>query len=551
MKINFKYLPLLVIIILASILRLYLITDYPAGLNADEASLGYNAYSLLETGKDEHGSWWPLAFRSFDDYKPPLYVYLVLPFIKFLGLTVFAVRLPSALLGIASIILIYFFSNELFPQKLKLRTGNWELGTGEIAGFLLAISPWHLHFSRGAWEVNIATFFLLLGLYAFLKALKQQTWYFLAGFSLVSTLYAYHSMRLIAPLLTLITLVLYWPEFTQTLPKSSRYLISTVIICSLISIPLVIQTFGGATGSRFSGVSIFADQGPLWQALEMRNQHPAGLITKILHNRYLSYSLRFTQNYLSHFSPRFIFLLGDEIARSKVPDIAQSYLFLFPFVFLGLLKLFHHWGRGEKLILSWLLLAPIPAALTFQSPHALRAQNMVIPLTIITALGVYFLLQQAKKVLPLVLTIFLLVSGYNLANYLHLYYDHYPQELPYAWQYGFEELATYLRPKLDQYDQIIISDRYDQPYILLAFFLKYDPAKLQNELIFSDRDNFGFSTGRAFGNFKFHRINWDKDSQNQNSLVVIADEPIPNNANMIHTIYYPNKQAAFRIYQTD
>ena len=48
----------------------------PASINWDEASLGYNAYSLLKTGKDEYGNPWPVALRSFNDYKPALYSYL-------------------------------------------------------------------------------------------------------------------------------------------------------------------------------------------------------------------------------------------------------------------------------------------------------------------------------------------------------------------------------------------------------------------------------------------------------------------------------------------
>lgn len=543
-----KYLPLLLIIVLASVLRLYAISDFPNGLNADEAALGYNAYSLLETGKDEHNNAWPLAFRSFDDYKPPLYVYLVLPFIKILGLTVFAVRLPSALLGIGTVILIFFLTNFLFP-KFDLKTKYLYLTPGDLSGFLLAISPWHLHFSRGAWEVNIATFFLLLGLYSFLKALKNPYWYFVTGLALVASLYAYHSMRIVAPLIGLTALYLYFPEFKKSLSSSLKPLLAALTLTFLLSLPLAYQTFAGGTTSRFSGVGLFADQGPLWQALEHRNQHPSGsLVARVLHNRYLSYSLRFTQNYLSHYSPRFLFINGDEIARSKVPGLGQSYLFLFPFVIIGLFYLFKNWSRGEKLILAWLLLAPLPAALTFQSPHALRAQNMVIPLSIIISLGIFAVLRYLKKYLLITLTVFLLVSSYNLVSYLHQYYDHYPKELPFAWQYGFKDLTTYLEPKIDQYDKIIISDRYDQPYILIAFFLQYPPEKLQQELVFSDRDNFGFSTGRSFGNFEFHHITED-DFQKSNTLVVTADESAPANTRLIHSINYPNEKPAFQIYE--
>src|SRR3989344_5696380 len=102
-----KHLPIILILILASVLRLVSLDKFLAGLNADEAAIGYNAWSLIQTGKDEHGESWPLVFRSFDDYKPPVYFYLVVPFVKIIGLNVWSVRLPSALLGIASVYLLY------------------------------------------------------------------------------------------------------------------------------------------------------------------------------------------------------------------------------------------------------------------------------------------------------------------------------------------------------------------------------------------------------------------------------------------------------------
>ncbi len=138
---------LILIILLAGLLRIPAIGEYPAGLNADEAAIGYNSYSLLQTGKDEYGNSWPLSFVSFGDYKPGLYFYMVMPFIAALGINEFAVRLPSALFGIGTVLLVYFLAKELFNQK----------GAALASALLLAITPWHIHFSRGSWETNAAT----------------------------------------------------------------------------------------------------------------------------------------------------------------------------------------------------------------------------------------------------------------------------------------------------------------------------------------------------------------------------------------------------------
>src|SRR5947208_1214803 len=101
------------VIVLAAILRLFALSDFPVGLNADEASLGYNAYSLLQTGKDEYGTSFPLQFKSFGDYKPGLYVYFAMPFIWLMGLNELAVTLPSAMLGIATVYLVYLLGKKI------------------------------------------------------------------------------------------------------------------------------------------------------------------------------------------------------------------------------------------------------------------------------------------------------------------------------------------------------------------------------------------------------------------------------------------------------
>src|SRR3989344_7895510 len=98
---------LLVILILATGLRLFWLDRAPFGALIDEAHFGYIAYSLLETGKDEHGVSWPLIFRGFGDQKLPAYAYVLLPFIQIFGLSVTSIRLPSVLAGSLSVLALY------------------------------------------------------------------------------------------------------------------------------------------------------------------------------------------------------------------------------------------------------------------------------------------------------------------------------------------------------------------------------------------------------------------------------------------------------------
>ena len=162
---------LLAILLLAAVLRLWNLGSIPPHLTPDEAALGYNAYSILKTGRDEHGQLLPIIFKSFGDYKPGLYVYLTAPFVAVFGLSEFAVRLPSALAGIFAVWFIYLIIKKLFTDHQSLAT---------IAAFLLAISPWHIHFSRGAWEINVSLTLTLAGVYFFIKSLKEQKYLILS-----------------------------------------------------------------------------------------------------------------------------------------------------------------------------------------------------------------------------------------------------------------------------------------------------------------------------------------------------------------------------------
>ncbi|KKT76332.1 MAG: hypothetical protein UW69_C0001G0028 [Microgenomates group bacterium GW2011_GWA2_44_7] len=156
------------IIVLALILRLGALDRYPAGFNADEANQGYSAYSLLQTGKDEWGETLPLSPRTFGDYKAPLYTYLTVPSIALFGLNVFATRLPAAILGTLTVLITYLLVISLFDHTAmsmpKLKEKVWLNGNviGLVAALLLAISPWHVQLSRGAFEANLPSFFIPL-----------------------------------------------------------------------------------------------------------------------------------------------------------------------------------------------------------------------------------------------------------------------------------------------------------------------------------------------------------------------------------------------------
>ncbi len=560
---NLKSLTLLIIILVASFLRLYRLGSYPA-LNADEAAIGYNAYSLIQTGKDEHSNAWPIHFQSFNDYKPGLYIYFVMPFVKLFGLNEWSVRLPNVILGVLSVLLLHYLIKELKigkPLQSKERSGSvgkielWKLEF--IAPALLAINPWHLHYSRGAWEVNTATFFILLGIYLFFKGLEKLVPLQLSALSFALSLYTYHSARIVSPLIVLGLVFIYRKELKVKL--------GNLLIAGLIGIvavtPLVKDFSRSDVISRATGVGLFADPGPIERTNEQRSEHKDYLSSsvRVFHNKLINYGLTFVNNWGQHYWGEFLFLTGDTIQRNRVPETGQLHLFEFLTLFLGIIFIIKTYSLSAKaytLILWWLLIAPTAAALTFQSPHALRAHNMVIPLTIISAIGSSFLITKLSyikhnlnvyKSFSIWHLVFAILFILNVTRYFHMYYKHMGKEYPFSSQYGVKELSDYVVKNGDRYKNVIITNNYDQPYILFLFYLKYPPQDFQKEHVLTPRDKYGFSTVNSFDKYIFKGIDWDVDKvKYPNSLIVGTDKEIPNEANIVDRIYGSNGNLYFK-----
>lgn len=242
--------------------------------------------------------------------------------------------------------------------------------------------------------------------------------------------------------------------------------------------------------------------------------------------------------------------------------MGESFLVLLPFFTLGILSLLKMDSQGKKFIFAWFLIAPLAASLTYQSPHALRAQNMVIPLSIVTAMGLSVVISSLRDALgdrsnPRILgaiglffiSLIIALGSYSVARYLHMYYVHYPKELPYAWQYGFDQIADYTKANYEKYDKIIISDRYDQPYILIAFFTKYPPADFQKDIVMSAPDHYGFTTGRKLGKYEFRTINYEQDKLSPNTLLITADENV-DDTRVIGAVKSPSGAIMFKLTST-
>lgn len=536
---------LILIVFLALILRVWNLESYPSGFNADEASIGYNAYSLIKTGRDEYGTFLPITFKSFADYKPGLYFYLVIPFVYLMGLSELAVRLPSALLGVGTVVLIYFLSKKIFNSSVGL-----------ISALFLTITPWHIHFSRGGWESNAGTFFITLGSYFLIKYLNVQKGFFLSLFSFLISMYLYQSPRLIVPVFLLLVTIFFWKQIVRAYQSKRNLFLSLVkplIILLLLSLPLIWQLIGGNATSRFSGLSFLSDKGPESRINELRGEH-ANLDSteaKLLHNKLTAYGPDWLGHFLDHFSPNFLFINGDEVTRNKVPESGEFYLIFSIFLIVGLLKLMVADFKYKKILFIWILTGVIPASLTFQTPSALRALNIVVPLVVITSFGFWTISQYFKNnrkyLFYLIVAVMLL---FETAHYLESYFIHYPKRYPLAWEYGFSQMISKLSAIENNYNKVVITDRYDQPYILLLFYKakqnpSFNPADYQSKLVLKERDKFNFSTIRGFDKYEFRRIDPEEVKTAEKTLFIGTKEELPGNTNIVDQVDFPNGEKAF------
>jgi len=442
---NFSsFLSLAIILLLAFLLRVINIDNNPAGFFCDEASIGYNAYSLLKTGQDEYGSSWPLFFRAFGEYKNPILIYSSIIPIYFFGLNEGSVRLTSAFYGVLGVLAIYLLARRMGGKKL----GLW-------AALFLAISPWHLHFSRTALEGLMPfVFFTTLGAYFWLIYRQENRDLFKAIFCFALALYSYFPARLFIPLFcgSLAFLA------RQQLWKDKRKLLLSFLFLLVLIFPLFSHTFFGPGFSRWN------------QVAESKT------------------AFQFFKLYWDHFSIDFLFFLGDAsfpgqfITRHSLANRGELYFFQIILLVLGWWSLFKKRSVAKEMIVFWFLFYPVGTIFTQTSgPQATRSIIGVVPFQIISAMGIvtgfYWLRARIKKevVFKLTMGLIYLVVICSLVVYLMAFknYPFYSADY-WGWQYGSRPIIEYFLRVSPYYDQLLMTDSFNAPQIFLRF---YDPKE--------------------------------------------------------------------------
>lgn len=542
-----KYLLFSLAITFAFVTRYYLLGKAPAGLYLDEAGQGYSAYSLLLTGKDEFGKTLPIVFRSFTDFKTPVYIYLIVPLIPLFGLSAFTVRFPSFIFSILTFLVLYLLIQELLPKKPISKHPL----LAAIVSLMLAISPWHILFGRTNFECNVALFFMLSGILAFYKSLTKPRLLLVSAILLAIAIPAYHAQRVVTPLFVIILFL----RFRKTLLSKThfKYLFVGVVLGFLILLPTLSVASTPGFLARAS-LNIFS-----WE-----KQKPSGFSENspaILNSPPLLSTVEFLSLYTSYFSPRNMFILGDYGPRSSFPGLSTFFVWQFPFYIYGLYLLVKRKDLGELKFFTivFLLISPIPAAVTRDPYTTIRALQMVIPQLIIISLGLLSTWEKIRKtklrVLSIVLFSFLIAYSlaklYSSVIILNEYFR--GRDWNYGWERAVEVLKNTNLP-------VVVDNSRDEPYIQLVFFLQYDPTKYASENLEVRPEEYYTNMFRNkekhIGNIVTRPINWERDLLIEQYLVgdelaISLQQIKEHNLELIEEIDYPDTSPALRIVKTN
>lgn len=470
------------IIVLALVLRVYKIDTVPPSISWDEASVGYNAWTIANYGRDEYDKLLPAFFRSFGDDKHPVHIYATAAFVKLLGLSEFSTRLPSAVFGVLSVVMIFLLADVMFESKY----------IALIAAFFLAVSPWDIHFSRFNHELNFAMFFFLLGLTLFYYGIKKRNFLLpLSSIGFGLSVLSYHSSIVVVPLMLLILLILYHRELLSVWKLSlGAIAIGFLFIWMIIANPSLLGT------ARIEQ-NVFSND-----RLEQTKLYP---LTK---NKHLAWLEITNQQYWWHFRTDFLFTRGD-----KNPILSSQTGEFYPvdglFFILGLVYLIFKRSRAGIVLLFWALVAPLPSALVAEAPHAARALYMIASWNLIAALGCYGLIFAIKRQLIKKLTIGLIVVVimFSLWSYLSYYYGEYATRYAINWVYGMKQIVAYVKQH-PEYEQVYMINIRSQPYIFFLYYLKTPLPDYLNSVIYNNNiQTESFSTVTTFGRYYFE--GWD------------------------------------------
>lgn len=485
----------------------------------EEVALGYDAYSISKTLRDHHGHFLPLvAFESFGDFKPSLYFYVLVPFIKAMGLSVLTVRLPTILASIAIIFGTALLAKTLslhFYYKNRFKIANYIF---YLALFLSTISPWLLTFSRSAWESTLATALVVWGVnfWLFFIATNLGKWAVLSTLLLSLSTYAYHANRVSAPLLGIALLIFYFWR------KKSKLNYKALIISGLTAFfvfsPIALALFDKSGQQRIAETSIFNDLAIIQESNQQIEINGETFWSKILYHRYLFFTREVLENFISHFRFDYLFVNGDANPRHSIQTFGQFYYLDAIFFIFALIFLFRQKKSINLLLIFYLIFMILPAAFTKAVPHALRTLSALPVFIIFLSFGIWQVLSLIKKqhLKIYLIGIIIFIYSFYFSKFFYQLIFIYPEKYKQEWQFGYEEMVKKVFAVRNNYEKIYISREQGRPAMYYFFYNQIDPSTVQSFAKIAKKDQGEFLN---FDNLEF--VNkFDQLTDQKNSLLV-------------------------------
>ncbi|MHC4444019.1 MAG: ArnT family glycosyltransferase [Planctomycetota bacterium] len=458
------------VVILAGLLRFVGLDEVPPAINQDEASRGYEAYCLSKTGMDHYGEPWPIFFRGFGalDYPPGTYIYSLIPVQALFGMSVWSTRLPAALLGTLNVWFLYLLVSHLYNRR-----------AGLLAGLFLAVSPWHMHISRLAFEASLCPPLVTLGLYLLVRCsgkedepvgspvrVKDLVGLVIAGLAMGIALWTYNAFRVVVPLLLMGGGLLYF-----------------------FSIRVFLRRQRGWYGAGLFLGGFLAALAPfLWVTVKNPEQAWARLaIADVAQKSTTGAEMLGTliHDYAMHFSPSYLFLEGDDIPIQSVDGYGELHYYCALLLPLGLYRIIRQ-RKGERFgwfLLWWILIAPIPSAVTTPNQgHCLRSAGVLPAYQIVAAIGLDMLLCAAGRFSKVIyrfgLGVALAVVALNTGYFVYLFSVKYPPAVAHHFQAEWAEVFREIRERESGYDVVALTDNgSNQLGILYLFWNKIHPEQ--------------------------------------------------------------------------
>lgn len=480
---------LIVVLVLATFLRLWKLDSVPQSASMDEASIGWNAYSVLKTGKDEYGQFPLLSQRGYDDWRRSTYLFLTVPFIALLDLQVVAIRLPAVILSILTVWATYHVALLLSRSK----------PAAILSALLLSISPWHVYISRLGHESNAYLSFFVFGVLFFLESRLV-----VAILFFVLSMISYYAGQVFVPLFGLGVLFIY----RATLKK----MLIPILISAPLLIPILWAIFSPSALVRFGATSTFNPDAHYQEVTKRRELRTRAIenndiVGQILNSERLFPVQVFIESYRSHFKPIWLFT-NSSGEPFKVPNMGLLYLWELPFIVIGIFTLLFNRDvdeRVKKLIFLWFLLASLPASIATGAPHAMRSYAIIPTWQIFTAIGVIWVASKFKIYWLILPGILLLLS---LRLLIPNYFFVFPSEQSDSFHYALSKAFPIVFSKEADVGKIIFSnsDNLYQSYMLYLYYRRFDPMEYQK---IGGTISGGYTKTHKIGKYEFRPIDWN------------------------------------------